>query len=437
VLAAVSGGPDSMAMFHALCMLARERNGLRVIAAHFDHRLRRDSDLDRELVRRAADQYGARFATGHGDVIAHMVETRQSLEAAARELRYAFLERIADEAKAGVIATAHTRDDQIETVLMRILHGAHARGLRGILATRGRIVRPLLAVSRADTHGYCRTHAIPFVEDASNNDRRHERNAIRHDVLPALRWVYPGLDAALVHIAANAHAEFARAEEVTARRLQLFLQPEVDRSWLLAMDAFTGLDDADDRCHLLAATLDAMSARDDVTGAHYRQMLVLLDAGVGAITDIPGVRVRREHDGLVFTRKGNRFRSAAPIHSLPVPGALNLGGWHLEAERVGAPDPGELARSGKRTAYLCCNDSLVVRFPRDGDRMQPFGMSGHKKLSDLFIDRKVPHRLRDRIPVVESEGEIVWVVGVATSESARVIARSGDVVRLTAVRSAP
>lgn len=443
IIAAVSGGPDSMAMFHGLCTLARERE-LTVIAAHFDHGLRQDSHGDVEPVQHLADRFGVRVVTGRGDVAPHAWATRQSIEAAARELRYAFLERVADETRADTIATAHTRDDQIETVLMRILRGASARGGRGIHARRGRVVRPMLSVARADTHAYCRAHAVPFVEDPTNADVRFERNRIRHVVLPELRMVYPGIDDCLLRIAENAGAEFRRAEEAATRQLQTHLKLESTNTWVLAMGAFHHLDDLNDRLHLISAALDALNALTDVTEAHHEQVLGLLDTGAGT-AHLPGLQVRREHDGLVFTRAahldramnglcGGELPNEADAHTLRVPGTIELGGWRVDACRVDTATE-QFSNSGNSVAYLACNDTMRVRYPRDGDRMQPFGMQGHKKLSDLFIDRKLPKRRRATTPVVEVNGEIVWVVGVATSEQCRVGAGSRDVVQLTATRS--
>jgi tRNA(Ile)-lysidine synthase len=436
VIAAVSGGADSMAMLHALRELSRQHS-LRVIAAHFDHRLRAQSNDDLELVRRTADSLGVPFASGYGNVREHASSTRQSIEAAGRELRYAFLERIADELGADAIATAHTRDDQIETVLMRILFGAAARGRRGILARRGRIVRPMLSVSRADVEAYCRTNDIAFVTDPSNHDLHFERNRVRHVVLPEIRCVYPGIDGAMIRIAEAAQAEFDRAGLATARRLQVYLQPESQNAWLLGIDAFRRLDDPMDRTHMISEAIEAVNGRADVTSKHIEQLLNLVVADPGAVVDLPGVRVRREHDGVVFTRRGTAVVTDLSVRTLSVPGTLNVGCWQLDACEIDMPDSQEIAQSGKEVAYVRSDYALIVRFPREGDRMQPFGMSGHKKLSDLFIDRKVPQRLRAHTPIVESAGEIVWVAGVAVSESSRVYPSDRNVVRLTATRTRP
>ncbi|HKW14126.1 MAG TPA: tRNA lysidine(34) synthetase TilS [Candidatus Krumholzibacteria bacterium] len=436
IVAAVSGGGDSMAMLHALCHLAPELD-LTVIAAHFDHQLRKHSHLDAELVARMAYRWGARIAPGRGDVREHRTRRGTSIEAMGREMRYAFLERVADETGASAIATAHTRDDQVETILMRIDRGAGARGCRGILFRRGRVVRPLLGVTRRELRDYCREHGVPYVDDPSNDYLEYLRNGIRHRVLPDLRLWYPGIDQALLRIAENADAEFRRAEAATSRRLQVYLQPESERTWVLGLEAFHGLDDSADRLHLINAAFETMSARDDITAEHHEAVLALIDAVPGTIASLYRMHVRREHDGLVFARNSDVPERELSMHVLTAPGQLDLDGWHIDAERIEAPGPDQLSNTRRGVAYVACDDTMVVRYPREGDRIQPFGMEGHKKLSDVFIDRKIPKRMRAATPVVEVDGEIVWVVGVTTSERCRISQETHTVVKLTATRREP
>jgi tRNA(Ile)-lysidine synthase len=435
VVAAVSGGADSMAMLHSLCALARERD-VHVVAAHFDHRLRRHSGIDRDLVRQTADLYGARVVTGAGDVAAHALTTRQSVEAAARELRYAFLERTADEAGADVITTAHTRDDQVETVLMRIRRGAGARGRRGILARRGRVVRPMLEVRRADTRAYCIARQVPFVDDPSNLSFRFERNRMRHEALPELRRAFPDLELSLLKIAQLADIEFERVERIAGPRVRKFLRSETAGRWVLDVNAFSELDH-DDCLHLANAVLEEMDARTDVSTLHHEMLFDLIAADAGTISYLPGLRVRREHDGIVFEDPQHVLPRNEIARALEAPGTLDVDGWHLEAHRVEPPHTGEFSNSESEIAYIPCDDTMVVRYPREGDRIQPFGMDGHKKLSDVFIDRKIPKRMRATTPVVEVDGEIVWIVGVVTSERCRIGQQTSSIVKLTATRSQP
>jgi tRNA(Ile)-lysidine synthetase-like protein len=448
-----------MAMLDALCALSRERPALRVVAAHFDHRLRADSARDRDLVAEFAAVRGVPVRLGEGDVRARARLSRRSIEEAARDERYAFLERAANETGADFIATAHTRCDQIETVLMRILRGAGARGLAGIPERRERVVRPLLGVSRPETLAYCRERGIPFATDMTNTDPRFLRNRIRHEMLPELRRVYPGIDAALERMAANARLEFERVERITEKRVAACLRLVDAGGFALGLEAFVGLDDEDERIHLLAGALKVMHAQRDVSRTHYRALLDLAhNGGRGArCVDLPRIRARREHDAIVFApRAPHGHRHAAPPRALSVPGRVTIGEWEISADIVS----GEVARAeigravrarraspqstaGRRdlrgrggVTFVAppADAPLVVRFPRPGDRMRPFGMNGHKKLSDLFIDAKVPRRERAHTPVLEAAGEIVWVAGVAASETARIDDAAACAICLRATR---
>ncbi len=451
VLVAVSGGADSMALFAALCERARHRRGLRIVAAHLDHHLREHSARDRDTVAAFADAHAVPMIAGDADVAAIARSARVSIETAGRRARYAFLQATAEREHAAWIATAHTRSDQTETILMRIVRGAGERGLAGIPAERGTIVRPLLDIDRADTADYCDTRGIPFVEDPSNADRRFARNVVRHDVLPALRRAWPGIDRALLASARAAADTLRRARRVTDPRLDDALAKDADGSWTLFADAFDGLDPAS-AAILLGDALARIGVHEDARTIHYDTMIAMACAPglVGSSVDLPGAHVRRDHDALVFhPRSGGTSLVLAPRvegTTLGVPGVAHAGTWTLRAEIVAdnpfaadAPSHATTAAGvpGELVAYLAPGmgaDAMTVRAPRPGDRIRPLGMTGHKKLSDVFVDRKVPYRERARTLVVEVAGEIVWIPGVATGESARVRPSHTSTLRLVARR---
>jgi len=425
IVAAVSGGPNSMAMFHALCELARDYAGLRVVAAHFDHELRADSHRDVDVVNAVAEQYGVRVLTFRTNIAARAKESGKSIETTSRIWRYTFLADASNRLGKSWIATGHTRDDQVETVLMRVMRGANARGLRGIAASDSGKVRPLLDVTHAETLAYCAAHGVPFVLDATNDDPRYFRNYVRHHVLPSLREVYPGIDVALLRIRESALQQFDDGERATAGRLQRYLRYE-KHTWRLSPRAFDGLDE-DHRTHLLSSIVERIGL-EGVTSVHYRALLS------GAAVDIPGWHVRREHDGLVFIPRTDQVAPAS--QSVVVPGTTQIADWTLTSALASHEDVcNQLLRGRGDVAFVAGDGRLTVRYPREGDRMQPFGMKGHKKLSDIFIDLKIPRRKRVTTPVIEIDGEIVWVVGVATSERCRVTRDTPNVVRLTATRS--
>lgn len=447
VLVAVSGGPDSMALLAATVALVP--SGVRIVAAHFDHRIREDSARDTDTVRAFADANGIDVVTGADDVPLRARETRVSLETAAREARYEFLRAAAARERAHCIATAHTRSDHVETVLMRVLRGAGERGLAGIARERDGVVRPLLDVTRADTLDYCAKRGIAFVVDPSNEDRRHARNAVRHDVLPALRCAFPGLDDALLRTSQRAEETLNTARKVTDVRLS-GLRRE-DDAWVLPVDAFAELDDSEVAI-LLGDVMERVGCLEDVTAAHYGHLRALAGIErVGASASLPGVSVRRDHDALVWrvrTRK-TACDDRGEAH-LDVPGVVLMNGWRVEANWTSLPGAGSDTGSTRfhearfqpsrakcmsgEPASLPAESTITVRIPRPGDRIQPFGMNGTRKLSDVFIDRKVPHRDRARMIVVEAGGEILWVPGVVAAEATRVRDDDAPVLLLTADR---
>ncbi|HXH08047.1 MAG TPA: tRNA lysidine(34) synthetase TilS, partial [Vicinamibacterales bacterium] len=206
LLAAVSGGPDSVALAHLLRQLERPAGFTLVALAHFNHRLRgADADADEAFCRDLAATLGLRFERGEADIAALARTWRTSREAAARRARYAFLDDAATRTGADAIAVGHTLDDQAETFLLRLFRGSGPRGLAGIRPKTGRVVRPLIDIPRADLHAWLRAHGHAFREDPTNRDLAIPRNRIRHEVLPYLRErISPSIAASLARAAALA-----------------------------------------------------------------------------------------------------------------------------------------------------------------------------------------------------------------------------------------
>jgi len=441
VLAAVSGGPDSMALLAGLARLARERSFV-LVAAHFDHQLRDTSAEDAAHVVKHATALGIRVVTGTGDVHARARNGRESIEAAARALRYDFLIATANDVNARWIATGHTRDDQAETVLLRMRRGAGTRGLVGIHEQRGNIVRPLLDVARADTLHYCAMHAIPFLKDPGNDDRRFERNTVRHDILPGMRAKQPDIDELLIEIAASSRRKLEALRRDTDARRRVGFVRENKSTWHLDAVALEGLE-PDATALLFADALASIDADRDVSRTHYERLAALR---VGQSIDIPGMHVRRDHDAWVFS---TRDQQAARVLSSRHPARSAARGPRLDATRACGwfVDTTESLGDAARTALLATPqprtsmtqwiaadpaDTLIARHPKPGDVIQPFGMTGHKKLSDVFMDARIPHRKRASRLVVERNEEIVWVPGIITAESARITENTHHAVCMTA-----
>ena len=435
VVVAVSGGADSMALLSGLSDIAAEA-GITVAAAHFDHQLRDDSADDGELVESFARSLGVDCHCGGGDVAARARSRRKGIEEAGRHMRYAFLESVADSIGATRIVTAHTRSDQVETVLMRIIRGAGIRGLAGIPERRDRMVRPLLSVPREDTEAHCRAAGVAYVEDPSNRVMRFLRNRVRHLLLPVLRAGSADTDHNLLRVAGNAQ----RAVSAARRHTQPLIEHNLSRFepgvWVLALQGFDNLS-AEASYVLMGDVVNEHVRLDaELTRNHYYGMTALAAASVrsGKSLSLPAATVRREYDALVFyvhRERRNRWADG-DAQVLTVPGRARVGGWVVQTEWCAAP-PDARATADGRTAWLCLDclkSPLVARRATAGERIRPLGMPGSKKLSDVFSDRKIPLRQREAALIIADAREILWLAGVTTSETARVTEQSQKIAKI-------
>ena len=382
----MSGGADSTALLLLLRDLGPQL-GLDLHVAHFDHRLRpRESAKDAQYVADLANRCGATIRVGRA-------ETKPTSEDGARELRYAFLRRAAREVGATRIATGHTRDDQAETVLLHATRGSGLAGLAGMRPRRDDIVRPLLAIGRADTEQVCADAKVEPREDPSNTSLRYARNRVRHTVLPELERINPQARAALARLADAAAAASDATATAAERALALATTPDG-----IALDRLP----ADARDDALA--LAWLRATGRPLAATHRAALAKLAAsreGTAGL-DLPGARAVREYAVLSIGSPA-RAAPATPREAPLVEGqAIEWAGWTLS---LGGPAP-----SGALSAPAPAGSVLTVRSRRPGDRL-----AGRLriKVQDLFTDAKVPARARAAHPLVAiGPSEVWWVVGL-------------------------
>jgi tRNA(Ile)-lysidine synthase len=440
VLAAVSGGPDSMAMLSILHGLTSEL-GFRVAVAYFDHRIRGDGEAERGLVESFARSLPTPFYAGQEDVPALAAATGDSLEEAARKARYRFLHRLAEEIRADHIATAHNRDDQVETVLMRFIRGTGIRGLAGIPVRRGKIIRPLLTSARSETLAYCEAMDIPFIKDPTNEDTTHFRNRIRHDLLPQLKEAYnPAVHENLLRLAKNAQDLIRCIRDRTTPLIKQNLRKISPHEWTLDISRLTSLDDTAIVVLFGDVFSDHLGCDMDFSRVHYEQLTALVHdtRGSGKMLTLPGLTVKREYAHLILARptaSEGAERSWDYRATLTFPGETKAAGVVVKTEILERSLlKNDTIKATEREAYFDLQNlqlPLVLRNPETGDRMQPFGMTGNKKLSDIFTDKKIPGRKRSKSLVVADANEILWLVGVTTSEKSRVDPGTGQVVKIT------
>jgi tRNA(Ile)-lysidine synthase len=440
VVAAVSGGPDSMALLHALAQLAPARRWT-VAAAHLHHGIRgADADADEDFVRREAAARGCRFAGGRRDVPAEAAAAGIGIEEAARTARYAFLQETAAACGAAAIATGHTADDNAETVLHRVLRGTGLHGLAGIPLVRRDpggvpVVRPMLRLARAEVTAFLETESVPFREDRTNADTAFTRNRLRRELIPLLeRDFNPRVREALLRLAAVA-GELDIFEALARDRAAALLREDGPDAQVLDIPALLAEPAAvRSRVAALACGAERTAAYD-----HVRRVLALAADGVsGATLELPGgLRVTREHDRLRFHR--DTPPPARPPVELALPGVTPLweGAGAIEASLAdGGPADLEAFRRTKGANEEMLDfdrvaPPLVVRTRRPGDRFHPLGAPGETKLKDVLIDARVPLSRRDTQLLVADARRILWVVGLRPAEPAKITPATRRLLRLT------
>ncbi len=414
VLCAVSGGADSVALLYAL-RLMREELGLQgVSAAHFNHQLRGDaSNADETFVRGLCAYLDIPLFQGRADVAAEAALRRTGLEETARLLRYAFLGETAEKAGCTHIATGHTADDNVETVLLHLTRGAGLSGLTGIPPVRGAIVRPLITCTRADIEAFLSDHGLRHVEDATNQDIALSRNRVRHRVVPELRAINPRLSAAvdgmLALLRQDEHCLTAQAREQLpfARRSDEGITFPVRRLTALHPALSTRL------CRLLYEKATGRSA--PLPSAHVEAMLALCHSGQpsGSI-HLPGeCTARRVYDQLIVGPPPEEPATFAP-RTLAAGETVALPEVGLRCACRAAARPPGVGPSVFSVRADSVQGALTVRPRRAGDSLRLPGKPGGKLLKRLLIDARVPQHLREALPVLADDRGVVAVLGFGT-----------------------
>lgn len=442
LVAAVSGGPDSVCMLDILVKLRREL-GIELLIAHLNHQLRgADSDADARYVADLAVRLGIPAVVESRDVGAYRRRHRLTPEEAAREVRYSFLADVACSAGIRVVAVGHTLNDHLETILMHLIRGSGTRGLRGLLpvsrwssgAEGITVIRPLLDISREETTAHCARNRLEPRTDTSNDSLAPLRNRIRHELLSQLREYNPGIAGTLLRTARLAaddlafiDGEMEKAREKVSRKLKnaIIFDKKPFRALPLSLQR-----------HLLRNSIESLlGSVKDVEAAHVEEIMNVLDKPAGKKTVLPC--------GLGFTVEYDRYLLAADSAALSpypvlrgetrlnVPGVTSIPGWEIRAE-VTRPS----VKAGISEEFTACfdlaetGDVLSVRSRRSGDRFQPLGISDTKKLNRFMIDEKIPQSWRTRIPVVVSSSRLIWVVGYRIDDGVRITPATRNILLL-------
>ncbi|MDI3256787.1 MAG: tRNA lysidine(34) synthetase TilS [Kyrpidia sp.] len=457
VVAAVSGGVDSMVLMEALAKVSHTF-GFAVTVCHVDHRMRPESAEEQQFVEREASRLGLDFMGVSVDVPARVRRTGESPQAAARFLRYRALAGCAKRCGARAVVLAHHGDDQAETVLLRLIRGASPGGLGGMAEVRRADgvwwLRPFLGVDKAALEAYAAAERIPYREDPSNRWPKYLRNRIRLELIPLLEAKYqPRIKEHLRRLAAMARDDEqflgTLAREARGRCVQ------ADSSgFRVDLPAFSALPAALQR-RILTLILDYPSERSPGWGATHIEALrqLAIDGRSGRELRLAGGwRARRTYGELIITWKAEcdsrvdvdgqetplvvPGRTSCPTLGVIIDAAVVPRGEGEARERVEEAKDSGVRPSTPAVVYFDWEKMegrpLFIRSRRPGDRFSPFGLGGSKKVKEVWIDDKVPRRLRDRWPLVAAGKEIVWMVGWRRSAHWPVTEDTDRVLRLEA-----
>jgi len=437
VLVAVSGGPDSITLLHALKTLADELQ-ISLHAAHLNHGIRgKESDEDAEYVELFSKNIGVPCTVEKIDVPQIRRVTGLSEEEAARLMRYEFLERKADEIGANRIAVGHTADDQVETVWLNLIRGAGLDGLAGMPSVRGRIIRPLIEVRRSEIEVYVELHGLRPRVDFTNLLPSYTRNRVRLQLLPFLRREFnPEIDEAVLRLAELARVDSTYLNNEAETRL-LDLIKEEQTGWLF-LDA-TALMTCPEAIQRRVMRLAIIRVRGELTNIgliHVTKVLELLAVGKDFVYDLPGgIHIIRRGTLLSISSETPKEILVSYCRELTVPGETPIPEIDAVIRTKISSEPINFVRPPQSLEIVAdlanVKGKLRARNWHHGDYVRPLGMMGTKKVQDIFVDAKIPRDIRHRIPIVTDDEKIVWVAGLVMSDLVKVTASTHEYLTLS------
>jgi tRNA(Ile)-lysidine synthase len=441
VLLCVSGGPDSVAMLYLFKAIAA-RMKLKLFLAHVNHTLRaEESDRDQSYVEALGNRQKIPVFIKRQDTRKFAIKNRLSIEDSARRLRYKFFREVADELDIDVIATAHTKDDQAETVLMRLLRGTGLKGLRGIPAKsnlgRALLIRPMIGISRKEIEAYLKRKKVRSRTDVSNSDTQFFRNRIRLNLIPLIEKDYsPRIKNLLLTLADLLDKDYEYLELKHEEDFKGVFRRDSKGAIVLHLPGFKKLHPSVKRGVVRKIMQVLCNGLEGIDYRHWKEIESLIDARpVGSILCLPHkITVEKSRRSIRFNPadiKTPRRREVACVIA-KVPGLTRFGRRMFRIRHVKCI-PG-FSKKLKNIEYFDAekiNFPLMIRTSKQGDRMKPLGMKGYKKVSDIFIDEKIPFKRRGSIPlIVSAKGEILWLCGIRISDVCRVGSGTKKTLRL-------
>ncbi len=428
IVVGVSGGSDSVGLLHQLLEL--EDLQLKLVVAHVNHKLRaEESEKDAQFVRSLADNLSLKFEYKEVDTNSFKEKHKLSIEDAARRLRYEFFDDVLKKHSANKIATAHTLNDQVETVLMRLLRGSGSLGLSAMRTVSGNIIRPLLNIKKSEIKEYLESNNISWIEDSSNNSNIYLRNKIRNELIPLIENINP-----------SASEVIARSAEVFAIESDFILNEVENHYSSIISDSSIGLIGNVNKYLELPHALRFGILRkgiseikgdiNSISSNHLFSIDKILESNeASGQIDLPGNCVFSKGYEVFCISKRDVFEKE---HDFSL---SESGNWRLSEDiEIEIDFTNDTSLWGeKNVGYFSMKKAefpIKIRSYKDGDRFVPLGMGNFKKVKDFFIDEKVPLFLRNKIPVFTSENEIIWLGGMRIDDRFKADANDKEFLRI-------
>ncbi len=454
IIVGVSGGPDSLCLMETL-----RQAGYSIIVAHFNHQLRPESGQDARMVEKTASRLMLGCIIDGADVRAHANQEKLSLEEAARNLRYRFMFKLARQRNAQAIAVGHTADDQVETILMHFLRGSALTGLKGmshrsLIKSFDReipIVRPLLRMWREETVVFCSVNGLRPHYDSSNDSLNFQRNRIRHLLIPSLESYNPKFREAVMHMSESLKGDYAFVMETLEKAWQETVISNEEEVITFDSDLLSGYSIGLQRnlvkqaMQILRPGLDTsfsvLERATNMLKSSAHSTRVDLKGGLRMFRELNHVYICTLDAELPFNLWPQMIGTTTMV-PITIPGHADLaGGWKFNCERWRIPTIAKEQAERNEDQFQVWLDaenlpkSLELRIRHQGDHFSPLGLNGHsQKLSDFFVNEKMPQRARERWPLLCSGDEIIWVPGHRPAHKYRLTTATQNVIYFSVTR---
>lgn len=435
VIIGVSGGADSLCLLHVLNTLKSELN-IKLFAAHLNHQFRGiEADLDAEFVEQTCIAWDIPHIIRSFDVCAYAKERGLSSEEAGREIRYKLFDEVKEAVNGNKIAVAQNLNDNVETILMRLIRGTGLEGLKGIDAVRNDIIRPLLDQDRQSIEEYCRQNNLEPRIDKTNLQPIYLRNKIRLELIPYLKQRFnPNVNEALIRLGQVVREENNYLEQQSTELLGRLGEIR-DNSVAIKSESLKKLHPAMQKRLLRKAVESVANTLNGFEYKHFQGMIELLDKSTGAAIELPkDLKAYISYENLIICKKiENTDKKCYYKLKYDYDNFIDEINEMLSVKLISSNELSSVPKSFN-TIYIDADKikyDLVVRSREQGDIFSPIGMKGSKKLKDYFIDKKIPKEKRDEVLLLADGNEVVWILGSIISEKYKITPNTHNVIVLS------